>query len=156
MRSRRLLIIVVLFAATAARADVATYLNVGLRVGYTIGDRGGITMGGEVSVSRLEYFGHISSYGVTLAVDRCHGAWGSRTKLHFGVEGMLWPVGLDIGPTIVTSGERTVGVSTAVFTGGVVYPFFSMTFAPTEAPIPEAGILLKLPVFLEGHAWSMH
>ncbi|MDB5032913.1 MAG: hypothetical protein JWQ98_154 [Chlorobi bacterium] len=122
----------------------AIFVNPGVKLGYTFGDKGGFTVGGEISVTTLpvnaSYF-----LGGLVGLDYCFGA--HRTKAHLGLEAGALGVGVDVGPSWVSQvGKSDMGITISPFIGLVLYPYYSTTLMFHGDDIHELGLWGKWPI----------
>jgi hypothetical protein len=141
------LIALVLLLATSSHlsAQPNEFLNVGLRFGWMLGDRGGPVVGFEASYTWLDSrtFTHGPVFGTDYNVNR------REARIHAGYE-LIAPVlpigGIEVGPTLRVGEERSaIGLHTTVFAGLYGYPYYSATVYPGEIT-HEVGAYLKLPI----------
>lgn len=117
------------------------YVSPGIKLGYQLGNEGGFVYGIEVSlVSRNMY----SSIGGVLDLDFCK----DKTMIHLGFQQSVLPIGFDIGPSLYFKVSKTYfGVTSNIFTGLVIIPFYSISFFPFERiKVQEFGSYLKFPI----------
>ena len=134
-------------AVSSARAQDAIFINPGVKAGYTFGDRGGFTVGLELSVTA--YWSSTKILGAALDYDYCASA--ERHKFHIGAEGSVDFMGLDAGPTWVREkGRDDFGVTITPYFGLVAYPYYSLTLLRHSPPLHETGIYAKLPIRVYG------
>ncbi|HUI09662.1 MAG TPA: hypothetical protein VL221_04990 [Bacteroidota bacterium] len=94
-----------------------TFISPGVRCGYTFGDRGGFTLGVELSVTRRV---GVDTYAGML-VDVY--AVGAMKMVHVGAEATYHFVGLSLGPTFAETPEGTrVGYSLIAYGLFIVMP----------------------------------
>lgn len=125
-------------------------INVGPKIGYTVGPDGGFTFGAEVSV--INYRSGSPSgtrYGYTFEVT----GWEHHTSFHAGVEGFLPGCGLDIGPTLLVTlaggkSSTTLGVSAIPFVGALLLPYAELLFTTGNPMFYSYGAFVKFPVNL--------
>ena len=140
-------LVMALLAVSAARAQDAIFVNPGVKAGYTFGDRGGFTIGLEVSVTA--YWSSTKILGAALDYDYCTGA--ERHRFHIGAEGSVSFVGLQAGPTWVREkGRDDLGLTITPYFGIVAYPYYSLTLLRNAPPLHETGIFAKLPIRVYG------
>jgi hypothetical protein len=136
-----------LCAVSTARAQDAIFVNPGVKLGYTFGDRGGFTLGLEVSVTA--YWSSTRILGATLDYDYCGAA--ERHKFHLGAEGSVDAIGLDVGPTWVREkGRDDFGATITPYFGLIAFPYYSLTILRDSPPLHEAGVYGKLPLRVYG------
>jgi hypothetical protein len=131
-------------AAARGQSSTSVFVSPGISLAYTFGDKGGFTMGAEVSVTTLptnaSYF-----LGGLVNVDYCFGE--QRTKAHLGLEGGGAIFGLDVGPSWVSDrGISDMGITISPFLGLVIYPYYSATLMFHGETIHEAGVWGKWPI----------
>lgn len=136
-----------LLVPSAIHAQDAIFVNPGVKAGYTFGDRGGFTLGLEVSVTA--YWSSTKILGAALDYDYTPAA--DRHAFHIGAEGSVDFIGLEVGPTwIREKGRDDVGVTITPYLGIVAYPYYSLTLLRDSSPLHQAGIYAKLPIRVYG------
>lgn len=129
----------------------SVFLNPGIKLGYTYGENGGFTYGFELSVtSNVLPDEPTLCYGVVFDID-FNKHW---TKIHFGAEGNLITLGLDIGPTLlIQNGTTTLGFSIIPYCGALLYLYYNYSyFGKNMLAMSELGMYLKYhtPIIGEG------
>lgn len=146
-----LVVILVVATPAVAAADYdnpfldETIVSPGVKLGWTFGDRGGLTFGVEVTVLR--------SAGENARLVLAHGpalnlSW-SRGRFHgrLGWEAVSWGFGLEGGPGIVRDADGThLSLTISPWAGAFVVPYYAHTFVAGAAPVREAGLYGKLPL----------
>lgn len=130
--------------------------NPGIKIGHTLGDRGGFTLGLELSIFSSKEENDESSlwgYGLVASYDYCFAA--ERHRLHFGAELTTEPplcVGFDLGPTFLLSPrESGVGITVTSYALVLAIPYYSITYLSSQPQLlQETGVAAKLPIPLEG------
>jgi hypothetical protein len=119
----------------------------GIKLGYTFGDEGGFTVGGEISM----LFRNGPDAGLVLADGPVlNFGWASRGvfQLRAGYELASWVVGLEGGPALVSDRTGThfaIGVTPwlgAIFAA----PYYTHAFVFGAPSVDEIGTYLKLPL----------
>lgn len=144
--------------ASARGAEEARYfISPGIKLGYTFGDPSGFTFGWEVSFFRTFTWHEDNKdegfIGIALDIDWCK----SITKVHVGFEGSHRLLGACLGPTLVVRDEeRSMGLTTTVYSWFVALPYISVTYVWGAPHIVELGGYLKIPLQLNGKSyWNM-
>jgi hypothetical protein len=126
--------------------DGYVWVNPGAKVGYTFGEGGGLTYGGEISVnlSTGKDFQTILAVGPVLNL-----TWTRRGTFHarLGMQlaGALW--GIEAGPAIVRDRGRThVAFGVTPWLGALVVPYFTYTLVAGGPDLSELGVYGKLPI----------
>ena len=128
-------------------AQEGYYLNPGIKFGHTFGENGGVTMGVEISYTKV---GDGELYGILASIDYCREA--RRVRYHVG--GEYFAVAL--GPTlIVENGVVDWGINVTPCFGVVVIPYFNYTYRFKETNLFEVGGFLKLPIHVAGREFSI-
>ncbi len=144
-----LTILMALASAAHALGQNSVYVNPGIKVGYTFGDRGGLTFGLELSVTQYQSRGMLLG-GV---IDYDYTPASGMHKTHLGAEGSVWGLGLDLGPTwVIGNGKSGLGATFTPFVGLVAYPYYSFTAMVGMENIHEAGAYLKPPIHVSGNS----
>jgi len=127
----------------AASQGTSTYINPGLKLGYTFGENGGFTAGIEISYT---WANTNLAWGVLSSADWCNGL----LKIHLGLEAARG-VGISIGPSITKKIDTIdYGITVTPFAGFILYPFYSYTWRMTSPNIQEVGAFLKFPIQTSG------
>ena len=127
------------------------WLSPGLKIGYTLGETGGFTIGTEISyVWEFNEERMVGMAGAVVGFDYCISS--QRFKLNLGIEGPspLW--GASIGPTAIWEKGQTRGAITfALYVGAWLYLYFANTF-PFDGKdiLYEPGLYIKAPILLQG------
>ena len=141
---------VLLLLAIAAAPTMAQWnpsemvISPGIKIGWSSGDEGGMTMGFELSVIQLmndrgNYVGLVFDFDGTAR---------GRRKFHLGAEFGIPFLGMEIGPTIVVEeDESRVALTVTPYAGIYLLPYYSITFPGTI--INEAGAYVKLPMWVD-------
>ncbi len=121
------------------------YLNTGIKLGYAFGDRGGFISGIEVSATTWPESAHIFT-GVCVSIEQVK----SLVVAHIGFEtGSI--VAVSVGPSLLVSNQgNQFALTTTVFGGLLIIPYFRYNYVPNASDIPEVGSFLKIPVKLSG------
>ena len=126
--------------------DGYVWINPGAKVGYTLGEAGGFTYGGELSVnfSTGEDEQTILAFGPVLNL-----TWTSGGTFHgrLGLQaaGALW--GVEAGPAIVSDGRGTYfGFGVTPWLGAIIVPYVTHTFVVGRPDLTELGVYGKLPI----------
>jgi len=155
MRYWSILLIFVMVGFVGKISADERFISPGIKFGYTFGENGGITIGAEVSY--IIWYKHAAN-AVVLNFDICGNEDKLQfTKLHLGYQ-VSSVVGIEAGPTIIwKDGVTSYGMSITPFAGFIVpYAYYSHTVAFNKKhEINEAGILLKLPMEVPGHEFSI-
>lgn len=124
-----------------------TFLNIGIKLGYTLGNNGGFTYGFEVSYTK---FYTPCIVGTVFDIDFLE----KMTKYHLGLEATsIITAGLCIGPTlIVEEGTKDIGLSIIPYGGILLYPYFNYTIRFSKPSLFEVGTYIKLSAPLSGDA----
>ena len=124
--------------------DFRTFVNPGIKLGYTFGDQRGFTLGFECSITRM--VGDRFSYGGVASVDFCR----QLIRVHTGMQAS-WGIGVEWGPTFIRDGsESQFGHSLTPFLGIVAYPYYTMTFRGESPTLYEVGSYVKVPIRVAG------
>ena len=151
------LIAYALAAATLATSGVACALEnpfpdkpivaPGLKLGYTFGDGGGFTIGGEVSMlfRNGPDAGLILAHGPALNMSWAHGG---IFQFRAGYEAASWSLGLEAGPGWISDRHGThFAVGLTPWLGVIVLdPYFTHSFVFGARDVNELGTYLKLPL----------
>ena len=144
---RQIALISLLFIAGFCQShatDSRTFVNPGIKLGYTFGDQRGFTFGFECSITRM--VGDRFTFGGVAAVDFCRQLF----RAHTGVQAS-WGVGVEWGPTFIRDGSQSqFGHSLTAFLGFVAYPYYTMTFRGESPTLYEFGSYLKAPIRVAG------
>jgi len=142
MRNHIIFVFLILISFTATGYTQETYLNPGLKFGHTFGDKGGYTIGFEISYT---WFIHEKGYGAFIGIDYC--AKAKRIRYNVGAEYLF----LAIGPTlIVEENSRDVGLNVTPFAGLIFIPYYSYTYRIAKDDLHELGSFLKIPIQVSG------
>jgi len=140
-------ILLLLTSAFGIARSQEIIVNPGVKLGYVFGDRGGFVFGAEVSWTRLSDPGIVT--GVLATIDIC----GDRLRLHGGVEGGIYFLGVDVGPSIVIDrGAFDIGVSIVPYGGFLVYPYYNYTATLGGSRFDEVGSYIKVPHRADGRS----
>jgi hypothetical protein len=146
-----LLLGLVASALASPAAGDYRFISPGVKLGYTFGKQGGFTGGFEVSY--IVWYKN-TAHAAVLVVDLQE----KMAKYHVGYQISSF-AGIELGPTLVlkTDGKPDLGWTATPFIGAVVpYLYYSHTFMfSPEKDIDETGLLLKLPLPLEGHEMDL-
>lgn len=143
-----LLIVIVGLRQSHAR-EFRTFVNPGIKLGYTFGDQRGFTIGLECSITRM--VGGSFTYGGVAAVDFCR----QLIRIHAGVQASKF-IGIEWGPTFIRDGsESHFGHSLTPFLGFVAYPYYTMTFRGYSPTLHEVGSYLKAPIKVAGPDFNL-
>lgn len=146
MKTTALIFALLLLNSAGAVAQPNEFVNVGLRLGWMLGDGGGPIVGVEASYTWLstDQFTH----GPVLGGDYHRG----DIRLHAGYELVAprLPIGgIEIGPSLnATDDGVELGLHTTAFVGLYGYPYYSATFYPSGIT-HEVGAYLKLPIQID-------
>ena len=148
-----LMIAFVCLVSEPLSAQDRLWINPGLRISYAFGEKGGMTIGPEISVV---WEVHDGMAGIVVDLDFCDSA--RRTKLHVGFERHpLWHeglVGVCIGPTLIWEHARCdPGFTITPYTGFMFIPFTALTIRGHEPSIFELGGDVKYPWRISGPAF---
>jgi hypothetical protein len=143
------IILIVIFGVCQSHAtDFRTFVNPGLKLGYTFGEQRGFTSGLECSVTRL--VDKNISYGAVASVDFCR----QLMRFHVGIQAS-GAVGVEWGPTIIRDGKETeFGHSLTPFLGFIAYPYYRMTFRSGSSNLHEVGTYIKGPIRVSGPSYN--
>jgi len=151
MRSRSALFFVLAeigFATLIHAQNATTFLNPGIKLGYTFGDNGGFTYGAEISYVWMIRPEHSSGAGASIGPVLDIDFLPRMSRIHLGIEtayavGGLVAVGVCGGPTILfKDGDDYWGYSVIPFIGALMYPYFNYT-SVGELRSTEVGGYLK-------------
>ncbi len=151
------LILLVLFIGSFVGRAYADdrFISPGIKFGYTFGEGGGVTVGAEVSY--IVWYNNLA-HAVVLNLDIC----GNEDKLKFNKMHLGYQisrgVGVEAGPTMFWTDKGVYfGASVTPFAGIIIpYAYYSYTVAFNKKKVlNEAGMLLKLPMAIEGHEFSI-
>ena len=149
MRTIILFIVLLLsFVSLKVNAEDNCFVNPGIKLGYRFGD--GFVFGMEISFTWVSDHGVL---GAVLAYDHC-----SKTNLrkyNFSVE---WggAAGIALGPSLIVSDSaKTYGITTTVYGGIIILPYFNFDFNFKEKFKLETGSYIKLPIKTGGADWKM-
>ncbi|HAD80948.1 MAG: hypothetical protein A2509_12425 [Candidatus Edwardsbacteria bacterium RIFOXYD12_FULL_50_11] len=149
-----ILLIMIIFANRGA-ADEGRYISPGIKFGYTFGEGGGVTVGAEVSY--IVWYNNLA-HAAVLNLDICGNEDKLKfNKIHLGYQ-ISRGVGIEAGPTMFwTDKGMHFGASVTPFAGIIIpYAYYSITVAFNKKNmLNEAGILLKLPIPVPGHEFSI-
>ncbi|MFZ1979601.1 MAG: hypothetical protein WAV76_16730 [Bacteroidota bacterium] len=130
-----------LFILEECKAQPVWFISPGVKVGYVLGNNGGFIYGFELSTTVV---GNRNKYGVFISTEYFH----STSIVHFGIE--VFPevfYGLSIGPSFVTTNQVTkIGVSTTLFGGLFILPYYRFTYVSDSLCMHEVGTFLKLTI----------
>ena len=152
MKKIIVLVFAILFSANIVEAQLG-FFSVGLKIGYSFGNNGGLTMGIEGSYFHLADDGR--SVGAVISVD----GWKEYRRLHLGIESnfktkaedVMELAGFEIGPTILMrDGEYDIGIGATPYFGVFIIPYYTFTFYDENFHTHEAGTYLKFPFPVEG------
>ncbi len=150
-RARTELVFILLAAMLSSHGyaqEERTFVNPGIKLGYTFGDSRGFTFGIECSVTRL-LEGY--SYGAVAAIDLCK----QMQRFHLGVEASRG-IGIEWGPSVIAEGGVTqVGHTLTPFMGIIVYPYYAVTFRSRGDNLQEVGSYFKFPIQTAGRSFSL-
>ena len=142
------LAIIVLHCQSQA-AEFSTFVNPGIKFGYTFGEQRGFTIGFECSITRM--VNDRFAYGAVAAADFCR----QLIRFHLGVQAST-AIGIEWGPTFIQDGsESEFGHSLTPFLGLVAYPYCTMTFRTHSPTLYEVGSYLKVPARMAGPGFSL-
>jgi len=146
MKTITLLSALLIFGASGASAQPNEFLNVGLRLGWMLGDTGGPILGFEASYTWLD--SDTFTHGPVVGADYHLG----DVRIHAGYELVAprLPIGgIEVGPTLRVGRNATeLGVHSTVFIGLYGYPYYSATLYGSGVT-QEVGAFLKLPVQID-------
>ncbi|MBI3195176.1 MAG: hypothetical protein HYZ34_12040 [Ignavibacteriae bacterium] len=118
------------------------FINPGLKIGHTFGEKGGFTIGFELSYTITT---SKSNYGFVASVDYCVSA--KRMKYFLGAEYFF----VSAGPTFITEDESVdIGINVTLYYGLIIIPYISQTFRFAKHDLVEAGSFLKFPILVNG------
>ena len=135
------ILILICFNASVASAQISTYVNPGIKLGYAFGENGGFTFGYELSFVFIKGGNDDSRFGIVIDYD-----WVKDTRrLHLGTEYMYRFFGIDVGPTVAwCSGSSKTGFSVIPFGGLMILPYYNFTYLDNETEYHEIGTYVKL------------
>lgn len=123
------------------------YANPGIKVGYVFGEKGGFIYGAEFSYTYAPSDGPIT--GLVANIDFCR----DRLRLHFGAEGSIGIIGIDLGPSLVFEKSKPIlAFSFVPFTGLIAYPYYNFTIQSDGNVFGEVGSYLKFPYRPDGRS----
>ncbi len=130
------------------------FISPGLKIGYELGDKGGWTIGMEVSY--VMDFKNITYLGLVINYDFLN----NKHKILLGVEYLLPPLpvgGITIGPSILIDKKNNVhfGASVIPFLGLWGYFYYDYSFFYTHQAIENMGLYLKIPLQVQGSNYSI-
>jgi hypothetical protein len=148
MTMKTITLITALFLLVLARADAQPneFLNIGLRLGWMLGDGGGAIVGVEASYTWLD--SDTFTHGPVVGADVHRG----DVRVHAGYEIIAprLPIGgIEVGPTLRLSEEGPeLGVHLTPFIGWYGYPYYSATVYGSGGT-QEVGAFLKFPIQID-------
>lgn len=117
-----------------------TFVNPGIKFGYSFGKDGGFVFGWELSVTFWDSYyiwGFVFDYDTINNLDR----------LHIGVEFWRAGIGLDVGPSFAwEDGNNFAGFSIIPYGGAIIYPYYNYTYLWKRGSSHEIGSYLKLSI----------
>jgi hypothetical protein len=145
-----LIFVLFLFALlnlTKAFAEDRYFLNPGLKFGHTFGEKGGYTIGFEISHTR---FSSQRSFGMVASIDYCRNA--NRFRYHLGGEYLA----VAVGPTVIVEAESVdFGFNVTPYFGLFVIPYYNHTLRFTRNDLHELGAFLKFPILVKGRDFNL-
>lgn len=137
----KIILFLMLFGVCKSLAQI-TYVCPGIKMGYMFGEKGGFVFGVELSVINFDNNSPVS-WGYLLDFDLCHNV----KRFHLGIEGIIYIVGLDIGPTFLfDDGGSYTGYSIITFGGLILDPYYNYTSISQKGTYSEIGSYLKIPL----------
>jgi hypothetical protein len=143
-----LLVLMLLVATCDLSAQPNEFLNVGLRLGWMLGERGGPIIGFEASYTWLD--SDTFTHGPVVGGDYHYRDGDVRIHAGYELVAPRLPIGgVEIGPTLRVCDDGTsLGAHATAFVGLYGYPYYSATFYPGEIT-HEVGAYLKLPIQID-------
>jgi len=143
--SLKLNLLLWLFSSQHATSQgTSTYINPGIKLGYTFGENGGFTAGVEISYT---WVNENLSFGIVTSADVCK----KLLKFHLGTEASTRGIGVCVGPSLTKNNDTTdYGLTFTTFFGLVVIPYYSYTFRFIKDDVHELGSFLKFPIQVSG------
>jgi|GEM_PF-2446175 len=147
LTSRLCLIVLVILlngVANNSLAQTTVFVNPGIKLGFTLGEKSELNFGYELSIvffknSDPQY----NRYGIVFNYDNVE----EIDRLHIGFEYIRRLVGIDIGPTFGWRNGRTLyGFSAIPFGGAILVPYYNLTVFFRKTAIHELGTYLKIPI----------
>jgi hypothetical protein len=126
--------------------DGYVWINPGVKLGYTFGEGGGFTYGGELSViiPTGTEASTVLAAGPVLNLTWTHrGTFNGR----LGAQIVSWLWGIEAGPALVRDRSgRHFGFGVTPWVGAIVVPYWTYTVVAGSSNLNEWGLYGKLPL----------
>lgn len=153
LRYSVLLFFVIFFVAVSASAQRQHwFVNPGIKLGYAFGPNGGFIFGTEVSLTTI-VDNRVDAWGMLVSYESI----GKMQLIHGGIE--YFPrifYGASIGPSFLLDSKKDdVALTTTVFGGLFLLPYYRLTILPGRFTLHEVGTFFKVPVPLQREDFSL-
>lgn len=137
----RWLLIVIGANIAISQNETRTFANIGVKVGYVLGDNGGMIYGVEASYSSMTMYDHAATArGFVTSIE----SFKSQILFHVGGEYYYDVIGIEWGPTFIIAGKESDMTHRAtVYSWLVAIPYYSYTFQNKYDAMKEIGGYLK-------------
>ena len=151
MRNYVFLFVFCLWNCQAQTPQAHYFFDPGIKLGYSFGEGGGFVYGVELSFVITGRDSRHPSYGITFDYDILP----NGSKYHLGVEYMSPFVGLDIGPSVLSTDSSTLyGLSVIPFAGILILPYYNFTYFTPDITFHEVGTYLKVPIQMDHYTYN--